>query len=115
MGHLRTKKSQATYFAYVAAGGLMGGCRLCEKKPIKSFTHWKIVENPFPYDKIAATHHMIVPKRHVQERKLSKKEMLDFQHIKDTYLHKTYEFIIESTYRKKSIPDHLHLHLILAK
>jgi diadenosine tetraphosphate (Ap4A) HIT family hydrolase len=88
---------------------------IVREKAIKSFANWKIIKNPFPYDRIATTHHMIVPRRHVQERKLSKKEISDFERIKDTYLHKTYEFIIESTYRKKSIPDHLHLHLILAK
>ena len=32
-------------------------------KPIKRFEHWLIIENEFPYDAIAETHHMLVPKR----------------------------------------------------
>jgi diadenosine tetraphosphate (Ap4A) HIT family hydrolase len=115
MGELRTDKGQAVYDDYKAKGGLDDGCRLCEAKPLKSFKHWLIIKNQFPYDKIASVHDMIIPKRHVAEREISSEERAEYQKIKDDFLHKEYEFMIEATHRKKTIPGHFHIHLIVAK
>lgn len=111
----RTAKTQKRYASYQKAGELKRGCVLCKRKPLKTFRHWKIVSNLFPYDRIARRHHMILPKRHVAEEKLSAAELKELQRIKETYLHKKYDFILEATYRMKSIPAHFHLHLILVK
>ncbi len=115
MGELRTKEGQARYEEYKAAGGLAGGCKLCEAPPLKVFKYWALVKNNFPYDKIAEVHDMLIPKRHVTEEELSQEEWHEFQQIKDEYIHKEYEFMIEATHRKKSIPAHFHLHLLVAK
>lgn len=114
MGNLRTKQAQEVYKKFVDNGGLGGGCKLCEKEVLSSFTYWKILENDFPYDKIADIHHMIVPIRHVTEPELSQDELNEFVQIKKDILHNKYEFIIEATHLKKSIPEHFHLHLIVA-
>ncbi len=71
--------------------------------------------NAFPYDRIAKTHDMIVPLRHVDEDHLNDEELKELKIIKDNYLHKEYEFIIEATYKVKSIPAHFHLHLLTIK
>src|SRR3989344_1004131 len=92
---------------------LKKGCPLCLKTPEQTFTHWKIVTNDFPYDKIAKTHHMITPLRHVSEQELSDDEKKELQDIKGGYLNTHYEYIIEPTHKKKSIPAHFHLHLIV--
>jgi diadenosine tetraphosphate (Ap4A) HIT family hydrolase len=115
MGQLRTKESQEKYKAYIADGGLSNGCRICEKKAIKDFIHWKIVKNIWPYDKIAEKHDMIVPKRHAAETTLTSEEWAEFQKIKADLLHQNYEYLIEATHQKKSIPGHFHLHLIVVK
>jgi hypothetical protein len=112
---LRTAKTQQRYNAYQKAGGLTNGCGLCEKQPLKKFKYWRIVENIFPYDRIAKVHHMVIPKRHVPEEKLSGVELKELRKIKESYIHKNYDFIIEATYRMKSIPAHFHLHLITVK
>lgn len=114
MGDLRTKKSQAVYEAYKAAGHL-ATCKLCEATPLQTFKYWVIIGNAFPYDRIAATHDMIVPKRHVAEEGVSQEEWREYATIKNEVLHTTYEFMIEATHRKKSIPGHFHIHLLTVK
>ena len=111
----RSDENQATYDAYRAAGNLDKNCVLCDCQPINEFEHWRIIRNIFPYDKIAKSHDMIVPKRHVTELNLSEGEMAELRNIKETYLHTNYDFIIEPTYKMKSIPQHFHLHLIVAR
>jgi len=115
MGDLRTPEGTARYKAYIKNGGLEGGCRICEETTLKEFQGWKIIKNNFPYDKIAATHNMIVSKRHADEHGLSTDEWSELTKIKNEYLHKEYDYFIEATHRKKSIPAHFHLHLIVAK
>ena len=114
MATFRTAKSEAKY-QKLAPDLLKDGCPLCLKNTIKAFAHWRIVKNEFPYDRIAQTHDMIVPLRHVSERELSEAEKNELRSIKETYLSENYEYMIEPTLRRKSIPAHFHLHLIVSK
>ncbi len=115
MGTLRTDEIEKTYAAYRDRGELENDCKLCGKPPLQSFQCWKIVRNDFPYDKIASVHHMFVPLRHVGESELSPEEAEGLRELKKGYLNENYEFIIEAVQRRKTIPDHFHLHLIVAK
>jgi diadenosine tetraphosphate (Ap4A) HIT family hydrolase len=115
MGDLRTPEGTAHYKAYIKNGGLEGVCRICEGAAMEEFQYWKVIKNNFPYDKIATTHNMIAPKRHADEHGLSAEEWNELTKIKNGYLHKEYDYLIEATHRKKSIPTHFHLHLIVAK
>ncbi|MBI2889033.1 MAG: hypothetical protein HYY10_03880 [Candidatus Liptonbacteria bacterium] len=115
MGTLRTDELEKTYAAYRNRGELENDCKLCGKPPRQTFQHWKIVQNDFPYDKIASVHHMIVPLRHMSESELSPEETEELRELKSSYLNEHYEFIIEPVQRKKTIPNHFHLHLIVAK
>lgn len=111
----RTKETtQQAYDDFMKAGGLEGQCALCEAPAVKEFTLWKIVENRFPYDRVATTSHMIVPKRHANDEEITGDEWIEFQKIKKEYLTPTYDFFIEAAHHKKSIPAHFHLHLIVA-
>lgn len=115
MGALRTKKQDKKYETFKSLGGLDNGCKLCKLKSLKTFDHWTIIKNKFPYDRIAAVHHMIVSNRHVTEPKLSRDEIRELLKIKKGYINDRYEFMIEQTQKIKSIPEHFHLHLIIAK
>jgi diadenosine tetraphosphate (Ap4A) HIT family hydrolase len=111
----RTPEQQAKYEAYKAAGNLDQGCVLCTKEPLREFQHWRIIENMFPYDKVAGVHHMILPKRHVLEPDLSEEEIAELRNIKEEHFPKNYDFIIEAMPKMKSIPQHFHIHLIVVK
>ena len=115
MARLRTQESEEKYKKLIAAGYLNGGCKLCESPSIKDFRYWRIIRNDFPYDLIAQVHDMIVPRRHVKEHSLSREERTEYAVIKTTYVENNYEFIIEPTVKLKSIPEHFHLHVIVAK
>ena len=115
MGELRTPQSMAKYKKFVSEGLLSHGCVLCKAESIKEFENWRIVNNAFPYDRIAKVHHMIITKQHTSDASLTAIEKKEFEVIKIKYLHQTYEWILEATYKKKSVPEHAHLHLIIVK
>ncbi len=111
---LRSKELIEKFKLHKAKGALKEGCVLCEAETIKTFTHWKVIPNLFPYDLIAETHHMLIPLRHVKETDLTDAEKRELADIKSDYVHQ-YDYIIETTNKTKSIPEHFHLHLIIAK
>lgn len=111
----RTPATEEEYRKYISQGGMGGSCPLCEKESLKEFKLWRIVENQFPYDKIASTHHMILPARHVTEEGLSEGELAEYKEVKKEYLHRKYEFLIEATFLTKSVPGHFHIHLLIGK
>ncbi|MFZ6014964.1 MAG: hypothetical protein ACOYUZ_01240 [Patescibacteria group bacterium] len=85
-------------------------CFLCKAEPIKEFTYWKIVENEYPYDKVLSAHHMVTLKRHVNEEGMTAAEIAEFTIIKKL-MHMEHDMIFENAHKKKSIPDHHHLHM----
>lgn len=114
MGTLRTAELEAHYSA-VRAATAGQPCPLCTKPAIKTYGAWKILKNDFPYDRIAKEHDMIVSTRHVAQNEITPDEWLEFDKIKNEYIHPRYEFIIESTNHMKSIPEHFHVHLLTIK
>jgi hypothetical protein len=114
----RTKKMQDKYQRYKKTHFRDGQCSLCNKSrtaTIKNFKHWRIVKNLFPWDRIARIHHMIIPKRHVVYEELSALEKRELDRLRPRYLNDHYWVIAEATHRKKSIPGHFHLHLMVLK
>lgn len=115
MATLRTDETLQKYHQLIAAGGLKGHCVLCEAPALTSFTYWKIIANAYPYDRIAKMHHMIVPLRHVTEAEVTKEEWQEYNMIKNDHIQSEYEFVIEPTNKMKTIPSHLHIHVIVLK
>jgi hypothetical protein len=115
MATLRTPEMKAKYKAYQAEGGLAGACVLCEKPALQTFGQWKIIDNMFPYDRVAKTHHMLVPLRHAAEAGLSDGERAELLDIKRGQAMGPYEYMLEATAQTLSIPQHFHLHLIVTK
>lgn len=114
MGMLRTRKAQNRYLKLIKEGYLLRGCGLCKDRALKNFKYWKIVNNRFPYNRVAKVSHMIVPKRHVPENKLNALEKKEFKLIRHNYLWKKYEYMFENI-SSKSIPKHHHLHLMIIR
>jgi len=86
---------------------------ILHKAPVlKSFKYWNIINNDFPYDNIAEVHHLLVPKRHVDEEgDLESDEYIELLSIKKN-LGTDYDSIIENLPSVRSIQGHYHLHLI---
>jgi len=115
MGSLRTPEMDAKYEAYKAQGGLAGKCDLCEAPALQTFTYWKIINNNFPYDKAAEVHHMVLPVVHVSQEEIPIEAWHELDDPKKGIINTMYDFIIEPTLKKRSIPAHFHLHLIIAE
>lgn len=118
MKGLRTKKMYERYKRYRAAKFAPGECVLCgeaKTRTIKNFKYWRIVKTIFPWDRIVKLHHMIIPERHAVYPELTAAEKNELEKIKANYINKNYGVMAEATHRKKSIPDHYHLHLIVLK
>lgn len=110
---LRLPEVEEAYRAHRKSLPVDAGCPLCGNEPaIHTFNHWQIVINAFPYGKLAEVHHMLIPRRHVDEQGLTEEEKAELIEIKHTYVADTYQYLIEATKNLKSIPDHFHIHLI---
>lgn len=117
MANLRTKKTENTYKKY-RAGGYAKECGLCKKdkkEVIKEFKHWRILDNLFPWDRIAKINHLLIPKKHIVEKELTENARKELILIKSTYINDNYEVMAEAAHKVKSIPEHFHMHLIVTK
>lgn len=90
-------------------------CYLCAARPKCEFEKWKVVKNEYPYDRIAETNDILTLKRHTDEYKITRVEQKEFGKIKTYYINSRYDMVLENTKKKKSIPDHYHLHLIVMR
>lgn len=115
MAILRTPEGKRLYDEYQRNPEFTGTCVLCSVPALKNYKHWKIVKNSFPYDRIAKVHDMLLPLRHTNEEELTLEELEELKNIKKEILNSDYEFILEATNKRKSIPAHFHLHLIIVK
>ena len=116
MKDLRTRKTYQKYMKFKAKGNLADGCNLCnETKSIKEFKYWRIINNIFPWDRIAKINHMIVSKRHATHKELNTAEKKELEAVKYGYIEKNYEIIVDVVNRNKTIPGHFHTHLITLK
>ncbi len=113
MTNLRTLQMAQRYKDHRANNKDTTECVLCSAAPLEVFVYWKVVNNDFPYDRIAQTHHMILPLRHVKEEGLTQEERDELFAIKCDQLQE-YDYIQEGTQKTLSIPEHFHLHLIVS-
>jgi diadenosine tetraphosphate (Ap4A) HIT family hydrolase len=83
---------------------------------IKEFEHWRIIDNKFPYDTIAETHHMLVPKRQITEWiDIEIDEMSEWERIIMYEIPQKYDMWLMNTPKAQSVKDWLHFHLIVVK
>lgn len=115
LGTFRSKELNNEYLSLIKSGYHNDGCKLCAAVSLVEFKHWRIVENKFPYDLITRTHHMIIPKMHIDDRSIDPEQWAEYQKIKSTYINENYEYLLEPTIRNKSIPTHFHMHLLNSK
>jgi len=114
MANLRTPQMAQRYKNHRANNKDTTECVLCNAAPLEVFAYWKVVDNDFPYDRIAQTHHMILPLRHVREEGFTKDEQDELFAIKRDRLQE-YDYIQEGTQKTLSVPEHFHLHLLVGK
>ncbi len=87
------------------------------ERVIRSFEHWNIIENLYPYDLIAKEHHMLVPKRVFGKMsECTRDEWNEYKYLLNLFEEEDhYDAILENFSKGRSIIRHLHLHLLVYK
>ena len=112
IGHLRTPETQARYEADLASGK---AGKLWDMPSLYEFNLFRIINNDYPHDKIAAVHHMLIPKRIVKHfYELTLEELSEFLQI-DRELSNKYHCIKRNYPALISVPEILHWHLYQLK
>jgi diadenosine tetraphosphate (Ap4A) HIT family hydrolase len=120
---LREEVDERAY-AEARAAGTLPACRYCvAKNVVREYAHFLIMQNDFPYSRIAKVNHMLSPKRHAAslydltdvERAELETIYIDIDRgVSDGTL-PPYDQIIKNTTRNMTIPGHVHLHLLQFK
>lgn len=89
---------------------------LLSLKPVRPFHFWLLVENEYPYDKIAEKHHLLVPRENVSDyHQLSwgaKQELTDVRRWANGM---RYDVLMENMSHRRTIKQQFHMHLIKYK
>lgn len=105
---LRKKASEEAYQNAKIIGTLKP---LSEEKILKEWTHWKLIDNRFPYDSCFKTHHMLIPKREVAYRwQLEAEESKELDDIIFSYCNSHYDMVFENMTKRRSVLALFHLH-----
>ena len=111
---LRTKETEERYHRDMKKLP-KGYCPFCNPDlVIEKFEYWEIWRNKYEYDKFFNVSNMLVCKRHVEdEDDLKQYEKIELKSIKKRILGGDYyKCWLENTRPYKSVPLHLHYHLL---
>lgn len=115
---LRTPEMEEKYQAYLKTPEAKECCycrewrNYVENEPTqitKTWRHWVLMPNEFPYNAIYSVNDMLFPKRHVEFEELTINEVLEFYQIKKE-LSGQYHKFEENLGARKSQPGHAHYH-----
>ena len=117
---LRTDETKANYLSTQAKYKNFSQTkdyREDEEHILQSFTHWYLIANLFPYDKVAKQHDLLIPKRVFGKMSdCTKEEWEEYKQIINQFeLDGHYNSMLENFSKGKSILRHLHIHLIVWK
>ena len=112
---LRTEETAKKYDNYIALRNSKE-CPLCgSDEVVKEYDSWVVMHNKFPYDRYFAKSDMLVTKRHITDSQLNDMELAELQRLKHDVLYVDYDSLIEHFPEQKSIPEHVHYHLVQYK
>lgn len=79
--------------------------------------YWAVVENQFPYDKISASHHLLVPLRvFKEESEMSIDELGELHRLKrDWGESRMYDSVMVNLPHNRTVPHLFHYHLLKFK
>lgn len=106
---LRTKACQKRYDDYLSAGGSLD---FTDSYILREFEFWRVIRNDFPYDAVAAEHHLLIPNEPYAKFYEMPVEYIDeFQGITNM-LEIFYEHMGKNSPHKRTVPGWWHYHLI---
>lgn len=107
---MRTDETEARYMVAKANGSLVP---LAQVPSNREWIHWRLIDNDFPHDRIAKTHHMLLPKRVFPDLlEMSVEEQMELILLMSTILADDYDSFKINTARQRSVPNHFHIHCL---
>ncbi len=114
----RTIKTNAKYKEYCKNYDGSGEDHFSDwnKRLVREYKYWAIIENLFPYDKVANVSHILITKRLVlfDWNMLNEEEIKEFNLIKKD-ISNEYDCVVENLPLHKSIQLHFHVHVLKIK
>jgi len=88
-----------------------------QDRVLRTFNHWVILGNLYPYDLIAKEHDMLMPKRVFGKMSdCNREEWDEYKEIINLLeAENRYDAVLENFSRGRSILRHLHIHLLVYK
>ena len=116
MPSLRTKETESIYQEYLKTSD-PNYCPFCAKDLlVTEYEYWMVLKNRFPYDEIASNHDMLVLKRHVTKMSdIREHELIEYYKLVEDILTGEYSYYAMNMPEERTIPMHLHYHLIKFK
>jgi hypothetical protein len=108
---LRTTKDELQYSKAKNKGITKS---LLDEVRLREWKLWALIDNEFPYTAAFKTHHMLIPKRRVDDKNLSIDERIEMDEILNE-LSETYDCVLINFKKKQSIRDYFHMHLLIYK
>jgi diadenosine tetraphosphate (Ap4A) HIT family hydrolase len=109
MKTLRTELSEKIYQEYRDTK-IDGYCPFCERDLfIREWKHWILIENRFPYDRVAEVSDLLALKKHKGE--MNDWERKELKKILEEIQGEYHAILMNFTHRQ-SLPKHLHFHLL---
>lgn len=105
---LRTKKTADIY-----DNSLKSSSFIEKSATLREFKYWRVIANDFPYDAVATTHDLLVPKRKFAEIvEATKEEKEELDNLIKEYLCETYDMYLVNFNKGRTVQDHYHIHLL---
>jgi hypothetical protein len=104
----RTAKLERAYQKAKSNGGLVP---LYEETSLKDWTHWKLVQNRFPHNKIVTKHQMVVLKREANIWAIKQEELIELWYVILPWADERYHFAKINLVAMRSINAVPHIHL----
>lgn len=112
---VRTDATMHRYHDVMKAREGSDVCVLCAVPSLVEYEYWRIVDNEYPYDRIASTHHLLMPKRCCDDNDLTVAEHAELIALRDTVLNDQYDCMVVNMPKYTSVKQHFHYHLIVLK
>ncbi len=113
--HTKTEEAYQEFKKeYTADPSVLQSFNFDNEKILREFEHWILIENRFPYDRMARTNDMLVSKRPLQSRyDGTDTEQTEYDTIMKLLAQENfYDAYMENFPKIKSVKKYVHIHLI---
>ena len=110
--YMRTDETEKIYDQHKKEREQQGDrqCPICTAESVREYDYWKLIENEFPYDRVARDHYMLASKRHIATfSELTDAEQQEFRDIHESI--NEFDASLFNFAHRQTVDTHYHIHL----